>query len=233
MKENIISIYHGSDSIINPPLYGGGKLNNDYGQGFYCTEDIEMAKEWAVEKGRDGFVNEYRLDLRNLSVLNLNSEKYTILHWLSILLCNRQFDIQSDFGNEAKQYLLNRFLPNYEKYDVIRGYRADDSYFSFAQDFLNNTISLKTLSRAMRLGNLGEQLVLKSKQAFDTIEFVNANPVNSSIWYPKKEHRDSKARKQYHDIRNEKWKRGDIYIMQLLDEDMKEDDERIRFHITE
>lgn len=39
-------IYHGSKDKIEKPLYGKGKLHNDYGQGFYCTQDIEMAKEW-------------------------------------------------------------------------------------------------------------------------------------------------------------------------------------------
>ena len=33
-----------------------------------------------------------------------------------------------------------------KNYDVIIGYRADDSYFAFAQDFLNNAISLNTLN---------------------------------------------------------------------------------------
>ena len=231
--KNEITIFHGSEKIIETPIFGAGKPYNDYGRGFYCTESPELAREWAVSKDRDGFAIKYKLNTKNLSILNLNSKEYTILHWLAILVNNRQFDIQSDFGNEAKSYLLSNFLPDYESYDIIIGYRADDSYFSFAQDFLNNTISLKTLSRAMLLGNLGEQIVLKSKRAFDNIRFINAEPVSSLLWYPRKENRDSKARKQYHDMRNEKWKRGDLYIMQLLDEEIKEDDERIRRNITE
>lgn len=35
-------------------------------------------------------------------------------------------------------------------------------YFSFAQDFVAGVISLEKLSEAMRLGKLGEQIVLKS-----------------------------------------------------------------------
>ena len=42
-----MTIYHGSTEIVNSPLYGKGKVYNDYGQGFYCTEEIELAKEWA------------------------------------------------------------------------------------------------------------------------------------------------------------------------------------------
>ncbi len=230
---NKIHLFHGSNKIIKQPFYGGGKPYNDYGSGFYCTEVPDLAREWAVSKNRNGFVNEYVIGTNGLSVLNLNSDEYTILNWLSILICNRKFDIQSDFGKEAREYIISNFLPNYESYDIIIGYRADDSYFSFAQDFLNNAISLKTLSKAMRLGNLGEQIVLKSEKSFSEICFVGADPVNSSEWYPKKENRDSIARRHYYDLRNEKWIRGDLYIMQLLDEDIKADDERIRLHTTE
>ncbi len=36
-------LYHGSDVILKKPLYGVGKEDNDYGSGFYTTEDIEKA----------------------------------------------------------------------------------------------------------------------------------------------------------------------------------------------
>ncbi|MCF0142741.1 MAG: DUF3990 domain-containing protein, partial [Parasporobacterium sp.] len=46
MTENL-TIYHGSQQIVEVPRFGMGKPYNDYGQGFYCTENIELAKEWA------------------------------------------------------------------------------------------------------------------------------------------------------------------------------------------
>ena len=81
--------------------------------------------------------------------LNLSGEEYNILSWLSILLQNRIFKISNDIAAEGKDYLLERFLPDYQKFDVIIGYRADDSYFSFANAFLNNAISLAQLEMAM------------------------------------------------------------------------------------
>lgn len=74
----------------------------------------------------------------------------------------------------------------YQKYDVIIGYRADDSYFSFAQDFLNNAISLRKLSRAMNLGKLGLQTVLKSERAFAQITFQQAFLAENKKWMPQK-----------------------------------------------
>ena len=47
-------LYHGSDHMIPKPEYGLGNYNNDYARGFYCTENIELAKEWAGGKHKDG-----------------------------------------------------------------------------------------------------------------------------------------------------------------------------------
>ena len=123
---NTIILYHGSNKIIKKPVYGAGKRYNDYGSGFYCTQDLDLAKEWAVSENQDGYANEYCLDMTGLSVLDLSKDNFGILHWLTILLQNRLFDIQSDFGEEARRYLIENFDVEYQKYDVIIGYRADD-----------------------------------------------------------------------------------------------------------
>ena len=226
--DTIIIIYHGSNKIIEKPRYGVGKPYNDYGLGFYCTKEIGLAKEWAVSEQQDGYANQYQLELNGLKVLDLSAKEYNILHWITILLQNRLFDIQSDFGEEAKKYLIESFDIGYENYDVIVGYRADDSYFSFAQDFLNNAISLRQLSRAMYLGDLGKQIVLKSRKAFEQITFEDAIPAEARVWQPKKLMRDSRARREYFESLREPWKKGEIYMMQILEEEMQADDARLR-----
>ncbi len=219
-------IYYGSNKIIEKPLFLSGKVHNDYGMGFYCTEDKNMVKEWGVSKEADGFANIYRIETDDLSIFDLS--KYTILHWLSVLLENRIFDISSALANEAKAYLLENFSLPYKDYDIIIGYRADDSYFSFAQDFINGTISVRQLNNAMRLGNLGMQFVLKSKKAFEEIKFVGYEVAQSNEWFSKKEKRDKGARRQYFDVERNKRQRGDLYIIQILDEEIKADDARLR-----
>ena len=114
-----------------------------------------------------------------------NAPEYCILHWLTVLLQNREFDVPSGLALEAKEYLLAHFSIDYENFDAIIGYRADDSYFSFAQDFINGTISYRQLNNAMYLGKLGQQFVLKSKKAFDQIQFVGSEIAESSEWYEK------------------------------------------------
>ena len=186
-----------------------------------------MAKEWAVEKDRDGFANAYRFETEGMKVLNLNEDPYCTLHWLAVLLENRLFDIRSQIALEAKEYILANFAVDYQKADVIIGYRADDSYFSFAQDFLNNTISYRQLMHAMHLGEMGEQVVLKSRKAFSRIDWQGFELAESGIWYPKKKARDDTARSAYFDSRKYKRQKGDLFISQIIDEGMSADDLRI------
>lgn len=224
----IKTLYHGSSDIIKKPKYGYGKKYNDYGLGFYCTDSIEMAKEWGVGFNQNGYANCYELDCTGLSILNLNDPKYCILHWLAVLLKNREFESASALAAEAKEYLLKNFSVDYETYDAIIGYRADDSYFSFAQDFINGTISYRQLNNAMHLGRLGQQFVLKSEIAFEKINFTGYEIADYDIWYQKKIIRDKTARREYFDAERNKRQRGDIYMMQILDEEMKADDLRLR-----
>ena len=221
-------LYHGSVKIVGQPVFGEGKSYNDYGRGFYCTENKEVAMEWAVDENTDGYVNIYDLDISGLSVINLQSPEYCILHWLTVLLQNRHFELDTALSRAGMRYLSEQFRTDYINYDIIRGYRADDSYFSFAQDFLNGAISVRQLSEAMHLGKLGEQVVLKTKAAFCKISFIDSEPVSAAEWYPKRAARDSKARAQYRQMNKDEWQRGDIYITHILDEEIKADDVRLR-----
>ena len=171
MGQNLI-VYHGSNKIIEKPTFGAGNPRNDYGLGFYCTQDLELAKEWGVSETTDGYANKYSLDTSSLSILDLSSTKYNILNWITILLENRVFSLKNDIAKAGKEYLIKNFSIPYKDYDIIKGYRADDSYFAFAESFLNNTISCQRLAQALKLGNLGEQIVLKSKKAFEQLEYI-------------------------------------------------------------
>lgn len=64
-----MELWHGSQKIIEAPQLGFGKVHNDYGQGFYCTESLDLAKEWACSRDVDGFANRYELDMADLKVL--------------------------------------------------------------------------------------------------------------------------------------------------------------------
>lgn len=221
-------IYHGSDHIIEVPVFHGSKRTNDYGYGFYTTESIELAKEWACSENRDGFVNIYDIDLHGLNILNLNNPEYTTLNWLAVLAKYRTYWQKGSIAEEAKNYLQQHFFIDPSDYDVVIGYRADDSYFTFAQDFVTSAISLRKLSEAMHLGKLGEQIVLKSKLAFSRISFVDAEPVCSSVYYEKKVTRDREARRAYRSTRQSEDSVNELFMLDIIREEIRNDDPRLR-----
>ena len=218
-------LYHGSEYVIERPVYGGGKPYNDYGRGFYCTEFPDMGREWSVTSEHGGYLNKYELDDTELDVLDL--KEHSVMTWLAVLLSNRHFDAATPLAREAKRYIIDEFSIDCGKYDLIRGYRADDSYFSFARDFINGEISYDELGRSMQLGELGEQIVLKSRRAFERITFLEFERVPAEIWLPKRQARDEKARRAYFDL-DKKYVKGALYVTRILDEEIRKDDPRIR-----
>lgn len=225
-----IRLYHGSEKVVEVPTFGIGKKNNDFGLGFYCTESENLAKEWAVSSLKNGFSNQYTLDAEYLKVLNLNSSDYTILNWIAVLLEHRLFAIKTPVARRAKNYLIDNFGINVNAYDIITGYRADDSYFDYAESFINNGISVNQLARAMRLGKLGEQVVIKSQYAFSCIKFEGFSVAEKEEYYVLRKARDDEANKLYYEILEEE--DDGLYIQDIIKGGITNNDIRIPRNIS-
>ncbi len=221
-------LYHGSVKIITKPAFGQGKIYNDYGRGFYCTESLDLAKEWAVTEKQSGFANKYSLDLDGLKILDLSSKEYTTLHWITILLQNRIFNLKSEVSKVGKDYLIKNFSISTQDIDIIKGYRADDSYFAYATSFLNNTISLKRLSEALKLGNLGEQIVLISKRSFDKLNFLGYEVAQKEVYYPLRKARNDEARKAFLNNKAGIPLLDDLYLIDIIRGGLKSNDPRLQ-----
>lgn len=226
---NKLVIYHGSKNVIKEPIYHGGKAENDYGFGFYCTESIELAKEWACSDNEfNGYANKYEIEVDGLKVLDLTNDRYTILNWMAILLKYRTINLTNEISKQAKDYLIKHFYIDVNQYDIVIGYRADDSYFSFARDFVNNTISVRQLSRAMELGELGKQVVIISETAFSRLKFIDYEIADRIEYFAKSKARDEKARADYlRGMRNEKSIINDIFVVDIIRRGIKDGDEII------
>ena len=226
-----ITIYHGSKQLIEVPVFGEGRKNNDFGLGFYCTQSNELAKEWAVSSLHDGFSNCYTLDTQNMKILNLNSPDYSILNWMAVLVEHRLFNLKTPVARRAKRYLTDSFGINVNAYDLIIGYRADDSYFDYAEAFLNNGITVEQLARAMKLGKLGEQLVLKSKFAFSKIKYVGYEFADKGVYYSIRKARDDEAGRLYLNIQDEET--DGLFIQDIIRGSITNDDPRIPRNISQ
>lgn len=226
-------LYHGSKDIIERPTLKGGKETNDYGYGFYCTENIELANEWACPDNNDGYANKYELDMADLIVLDLTKPEYNILNWIALLLQFRVPKGMTPNDEMAREYILKNFSIDLTKVDVIIGYRADDSYFSFARDFLKNTITVAQLSRAMELGKLGIQVVLHSQKAFEKLKYIESTIADNETYYTKRHARDLLAREEYRETtRLSSVTQNDLFVMDIIRQEVKNDDPRIQRNVS-
>lgn len=230
----IRTIYHGSNQIIRSPRFGSGDPNNDFGLGFYCTNNKDLAGEWAVRRNRNGFVNKYSINDTGLRIIDLGSPRYNILHWISILTNFREFDTTSSRFYQGKEYIRSVFSVDYQNCDCIIGLRADDSNFAIAQDFLCGRITYGQLKKVVKTDNAGRQFVLKSNRAFDRIVFDGYEVAWSKEYYPSGISRDRAKAGMISDIitaaksGTSQTEADQLTITQILEEEIAPYDTRLR-----
>ena len=197
----IITLYHGTPNKLVVPQYGGGDEKHDYGKGFYLTESIELAKEWAVcrPNNTNGWVHKYELDTDGLRILDF--QQRDVLAWLAELMKHR------DAAN-SKRYrvLAQKFIAKYgietEEYDVIKGWRANASYFYIAKAFVRDEIDLDILEELLSLGGLGIQYCIKSEKAYSQLHEIQEAliSVEYDVFNQKYNERDVQGRERMREL---------------------------------
>lgn len=194
-------LYHGTPDKVVVPTYGKGEDRHDYGRGFYLTESIDLAKEWAVCRPdkTNGYVHKYRLNTDVLKILDF--QEMGVLPWLAELMKHRE-------AADSRRYrvLAKRFIEKYgvdtEQYDVIKGWRANASYFYIAKEFVRDNIDLDILEELLSLGGLGIQYCIKSQLAYDQLqeEIDGLQIVPYGEFNEKYNRRDISARKKMREL---------------------------------
>lgn len=190
-----LTLYHGSTEKSINPTYGLGDDRHDYGRGFYLTESIELAKEWAVctPDNTSGWVHRYMLKTDTLTILDFTG--YPVLSWLAELMKHRPAD-----NSRRYRLLSEKFIAKYglqsDGYDVIRGWRANASYFYIAKSFVRDEIDISILEELLMLGELGIQFCLRSEKAFRclTEDTDSLLLVDYDTYNPRYNARDARAR---------------------------------------
>lgn len=196
-----IILYHGTPDKVVAPIFGGGDDKHDYGRGFYLTENVDLAKEWAVCRPNEvnGWVHKYELDIDGLKILDFL--EHDVLSWLAELMKHRD-------AADTRRYrvLAEKFIDKYgidtSSYDVIKGWRADASYFYIAKEFVRDNIDMDILEELLSLGGLGIQYCIKTQKAYaqlherkDDLIAVDYNEFNN-----KYNQRDIEARKNMRNL---------------------------------
>ena len=161
-------LFHGTPDKIVVPTYGKGEEKHDYGQGFYLTESIDLAKEWAVCRPNEenGWVHKYQLDTDGLKILDF--QKKGVLAWLAELMKHRDAADSKRYRMIAKKF-IEKYGVDAEDYDVIRGWRANASYFYIAKEFVRDNIDMDILEELLFMGGLGIQYCIKSRLAYSKL----------------------------------------------------------------
>lgn len=196
-----MELYHGSPNKEFTPQYGFGEDRHDYGRGFYLTGNIELAKEWAVCNPTDvnGWVHKYTLECDKLKILDF--EKLGILPWIAELMKHRDAD-----SSKRYKVLSRKFIEKYgvdtTGYDVIKGWRANASYFYITKSFVRDEVDMDILEELFRLGDLGIQYCLKSEMAFQMLseDKYGLTEVNYREFNKNYMERDSKARSRMREL---------------------------------
>lgn len=214
-----MKLYHGSKYIIKTPIYKGSNEHNDYGPAFYMTTDLKAAQEWAGRNDSVGIVNEYKINIKNLKILDLtNKDEYSVLTWLAILMHNRNLPLsfKEDFKNRL-EWLEKNYYVDVNQYDIVIGFRADDAYFAFPLEFIRGNLTYDKLENIYLLGNLGKQIVIMSKKAIGRIKFVNSFESNP-LYINKYKERIDDASKTFRNILNEGLDKPGIRIGDIIND---------------
>ena len=196
-------LYHGTSEKQFTPTFGLGNDRHDYGRGFYLTTDFELAKEWAVCKPTEinGWVHKYELETDDLKILDFQEKN--VLCWLAELMKNREAD-------DSRRYrvLSAKFIEKYgidsSDYDVIKGWRANASYFYIAKEFVRDNIDMDILEELLSLGGLGIQYCIKTVLAYSKLHELHEDlySVDYQEFNKKYNTRDVSARTKMRELVN-------------------------------
>ena len=196
-----ITLFHGTPNKIVVPEYGKGEEKHDYGKGFYLTESIDLAKEWAVCRPNEesGFVHHYELETDELKILSFQEKG--VLAWLAELMKHRDASDSRRYRMLSKKF-IERYGVNTDKYDVIKGWRANASYFYIAKEFVRDNIDMNILEELLSLGGLGIQYCIKSELAFSKLHEVEngLQTVKYDEFNEKYNQRDITARQKMYEL---------------------------------
>lgn len=209
-----MKFYYGSETPLTLPQYGVGNPTNDYGVGFYMTDEIALAELRASQYEEGGYVITYSVEMNDLDILRLSDgDETTILMWIALLVKHRFPYRERIAYKDTVDWLIKHFDTPAQQYDMIIGYRADDSYFNYSLGFVRGDISLETLAKAMKLGKLGVQYVLISKKAFQNIRYVFSYQVQRSEDYMTFR---SKTLDEYHALLTQENRFSNTFIGELM-----------------
>lgn len=169
----------------------------------YLLDNLDLAKEYSAANpnNTNAYVRKYELDLSDLKVLDFT--EYNVLGWLAELMKHRDADDSKRYKVLSKEF-IDKYGIDTSGYDVIKGWRANASYFYIAKEFVRDNVDFDILEELLSLGDLGMQYCLKSQKAFDNLKELEKDliAVDFKEFNEKYNKRDINARRNMRDLIN-------------------------------
>lgn len=151
-----MELYHASGEIVEFPEVRKGKFTKDFSWGFYCTNNKEQAKKWAMKHAENPTINIYsyieNTKLKILKFEEMNNE------WLDSIVSCRNGQVHD--------------------YDIVEGPMADDTIWNFLQDFLAGEISREIFWELAKFRYPTHQISFHTLKALDCLKFERSEKVN-------------------------------------------------------
>ena len=144
------------DSTLN--LRAGPDTASDIITRLYYGQKLAV-----METAADGWLHVYEADLDSLKVFDFAGAG--VLAWLAELMKHRPADDTPGYMRDSVRFIA-RYGIDLSGYDVIKGWRADASYYFIARMFVRNQVDVSILGDLLTLGDLGVQYFFKSERAF-------------------------------------------------------------------
>lgn len=124
-----------------------------------------------------------------------------VLAWLAELVKHRDAADSKRYRMLAKKF-IEKYGVNTEEYDVIKGWRANASYFYIAKEFVRDNIDMDILEELLSLGGLGIQYCIKTELAYSKLQEIEGSlqTVSYAEFNEKYNQRDISARQKMREL---------------------------------
>ena len=116
---------------------------------------------------------------------------------------NIQMEIYyEDYALKDIREVFDKYGIDTDAYDVIKGWRANASYFYIAKEFVRDNIDIDILEELLSLGGLGIQYCIKTEKAYANLREIESDllQVEYNEFNNKYNQRDIEARKKMRNL---------------------------------
>jgi len=147
----MIKVYHGSSVEVKSPFFEYGRIDADFGFGFYVTTDYKMAEKWACRR-KNPIISEYTFDIDSCFCYEFGLDE----EWLEFIIVNRK-NSEDDF--------------DVSEYDCLIGATADDKLFAIVEQYENGFISDEVAIKVLNCIKIGKQICIKTNNGLDNLRY--------------------------------------------------------------